>query len=54
MRVLCKALICKHGVVYLFDMVDIIYINKGLKNEHLVLSLFCTMWVRELKVDKEG
>lgn len=38
MTVLCKALICKHGVVYLFHMVHIIYINKGLTNKHLVLS----------------
>lgn len=40
MRVICKALICKHGAVYLFDTVHIIYINKGLTNKHVVLSLF--------------
>lgn len=40
MRFLCKALICKHGVVYLFNTVHIIYIKKGLTNDHLVLSLF--------------
>lgn len=39
-RVLCKALICKHGVVYFFYMVHIIYINNGLTDEHLFLSLF--------------
>lgn len=43
MTVLCKALICKHGVVYLFHMVHIIYINKSLTSKHLLLSFF---WYR--------
>lgn len=48
MRVLCKALICKHGVVYLFHMVHIIYINKGLTNKHLFFHFFGIMWVKEV------
>lgn len=50
-RVLCKTLICEHSDVYLFNMVDISYVNKGFVDEALFWYYFGTMWVREVKAE---